>query len=66
MIEVLEIRDATKEEIQEYNRTCGTCIDNDDGLCDRRGVLVDDEDSCEKHRKNNWQQQMLRTFLGGR
>ena len=29
--------------------TCKTCINNDDGLCDRRGILVEDEDSCEHH-----------------
>ena len=28
--------------------TCKTCI-NDDGLCDRRGILVEDEDFCEHH-----------------
>ena len=30
-------------------KTCKTCINNDDGLCDRRGVLVEDEDSCKYH-----------------
>lgn len=29
--------------------TCKTCINNDDGLCDRRGILVEDEDFCEHH-----------------
>lgn len=29
--------------------TCKTCINNDDGLCDHRGILVEDEDSCEHH-----------------
>lgn len=29
--------------------TCKTCINNDDGLCDRKGILVEDEDSCEHH-----------------
>ena len=24
--------------------TCKTCINNDDGLCDRKGILVEDED----------------------
>lgn len=23
--------------------TCKTCINNDDGLCDRKGILVEDE-----------------------
>ena len=29
--------------------TYKTCINNDDGLCDRKGILVEDEDSCEHH-----------------
>lgn len=29
--------------------TCKTCINNDDGLCDRKGIIVEDEDSCEHH-----------------
>lgn len=31
----------------EIERTCGTCVDNDDGFCDRKGILVEDDDSCE-------------------
>lgn len=23
--------------------TCKTCINNDDGLCDRKGILVEDD-----------------------
>lgn len=37
------------------NKTCGTCIDNDCGLCERSGIWVeddDDDDACEKHREN--------------
>lgn len=30
-------------------KTCKTCINNDDGLCDRREIPVEDEDSCEHH-----------------
>lgn len=30
-------------------KTCKTCINNDDGLCDRKGILVEDEDFCEHH-----------------
>lgn len=41
--------------------TCKTCINNDDGLCDRRGILVEDKDSCEKHRED-WREAMLRRF----
>lgn len=33
------------------NKTCETCVDNDFGLCDRLGVLVENDDSCEKHRE---------------
>lgn len=29
--------------------TCKTCINNVDGLCDRKGILVEDEDFCEHH-----------------
>ena len=32
-------------------KTCETCVDNDFGLCDRLGVLVENDDSCEKHRE---------------
>lgn len=34
------------------NKTCKTCIDNEDGFCDRKGILVEDEDGCNKHRKD--------------
>lgn len=49
------------------NKTCKTCIDNDSGLCDRKGILVEDDDSCEKHRSKEpeWKQSMMRTFLAG-
>ncbi len=33
------------------NKTCKTCIDNEDGFCDRKGILVEDEDICNKHRE---------------
>lgn len=48
-------------------KTCRTCIDNDCGLCDRKGILVDDDDGCEKHRdeESDWRQAMMRTFLAG-
>ena len=32
------------------DKTSRTCMDNDNGLCDRKGILVEDEDSCEKWR----------------
>ena len=28
------------------DKTCKTCKDNDDGLCDRKGILVEDDDEC--------------------
>lgn len=28
------------------NKTCKTCKDNDNGLCDRTGKLIDDDDHC--------------------
>ena len=30
------------------DKTCKTCKDNEDGLCDRKGILVEDDDSCSK------------------
>lgn len=50
------------------NKTCGTCIDNDCGLCDRLGIWVeDDDDACEDWNgaTSPWQDAMLRTFLAG-
>lgn len=35
------------------NNTCCTCIDIEDGFCDRKGILVEDDDSCDKHREAN-------------
>lgn len=29
-------------------KTCKTCMENDCGLCDRTGRLVEDDDQCEK------------------
>ena len=34
------------------NKTCATCIDNDNGLCDRKGILINDDDICDKHRED--------------
>ena len=49
-------------------KTCKTCIDNDCGLCDRKGIMVEDDDGCEKHRtrdRTSWKDAMMRTFLAG-
>ena len=27
------------------NKTCKTCIENDNGLCDRKGVLIEEDDT---------------------
>lgn len=35
------------------DNTCCTCIDIEDGFCDRKGILVEDDDSCDKHREAN-------------
>lgn len=43
------------------DKTCATCIENDDGLCDRKGVLVHDDDTCDQYREN-WKDAMLRQF----
>lgn len=29
-------------------KTCKSCRENDNGLCDRTGRLVEDDDQCEK------------------
>ena len=46
---------------QLMDKTCVTCIDNDDGLCDRKGILVHDDDTCSQH-KESWKDAMLRQF----
>ena len=32
------------------DKTCATCIENDDGLCDRKGILIEDDDTCDHGR----------------
>lgn len=32
----------------EQTRTCATCTENDGGLCDLKGILIEDDDTCEK------------------
>ena len=34
------------------DKTCDTCISNDNGLCDRKGILIEEDDTCENHTKN--------------
>ena len=33
---------------QDMEKTCKSCRENDCGLCDRTGRLVEDDDKCEK------------------
>ena len=55
-------KNCKKEEGDKFmNKTCATCIENDDGLCDRKGILVHDDDNCEQH-KESWKDAMLRQF----
>ena len=44
------------------DKTCATCIENDDGLCDRKGILIEDDDTCDQH-KESWKDAMLRQFF---
>lgn len=47
-------------------KNCKTCIDNDNGFCDQKGILIDDDDSCEKwRRQQEWKDKMLNAFLRG-
>ena len=39
------------------DKTCKTCVDNEDGFCDRKGILVEDDDQ--------WRESMMRNFLRG-
>lgn len=43
------------------NKTCETCIENDNGLCDRKGILINDDDTCNKHRED-WRRKMMEKF----
>jgi hypothetical protein len=42
-------------------------MENDCGLCDRTGRLVEDDDQCEKWVSNQpeWKAKMMQTFLAG-
>ncbi|MFR4634074.1 MAG: hypothetical protein ACLT8I_16375 [Blautia faecis] len=41
-----------------------TCVDDEDGFCDRKGILVEDDDQCTDH-KPDWRESMMRNFLRG-
>ena len=44
------------------NKTCKTCIENDNGLCDRKGILIEEDDTCEKHTAS-WKETMMENFI---
>ena len=44
------------------DKTCDTCISNDNGLCDRKGILIEEDDSCENHAKN-WMDSLMEKFI---
>lgn len=46
-------------------QNCGNCIENDCGLCDRKGLLVEDDDHCEKWKGKDpgWKERMMNVFL---
>nr|DAD89046.1 MAG TPA: hypothetical protein [Siphoviridae sp. ctv0N24] len=44
------------------DKTCDTCISNDNGLCDRKGILIKEDDICENHTKN-WKDSLLEKFI---
>lgn len=50
----------------EQTRICATCTENDGGLCDLKGIIVeDDDDTCERwsNKQADWREHMLNTFL---
>lgn len=47
-------------------KSCKSCIYNDDGLCDKKGYLIEDDDTCEQQTEaTRWREAFLRTFLAG-
>ena len=48
-------------------KTCSTCISNDDNMCNRKGIATKDDSSCDKHTayEENWRDVMLRQFMRG-
>lgn len=55
-----------KEEEKTMEKNCKSCIDNEDGFCDRKGILVEEDDACESWNGNEtWKEHFLRTFLAG-
>ena len=44
------------------SKTCKTCIKNDNGLRDRKGILIEKDDTCEKHTAS-WKEAMMENFI---
>lgn len=43
-------------------KTCDTCISNDNGIRDRKDILIEEDDSCENHTKN-WMDSLMEKFI---
>ena len=48
-------------------KDCSTCISNDGNICDCKGIVEKDDNSCDKHTayEENWRDVMLRQFMRG-
>ena len=44
------------------SKTCDTRTSNDNELCDRKGILIDEDNSCENHAKN-WMDSLMEKFI---
>ena len=44
------------------SKTCDTCISNDYRLCDRKGILIEEDDTCEKHTES-WKDSLMEKFI---
>ena len=36
------------------DKICKTCIENDNGLCDRKGILIEEDDTAKSTEKTVW------------
>ena len=43
-------------------KTCKTCKDNEDGLCDRKGIWIEDTHTCSKWQPE-WRERLMTRFL---
>nr|DAW62346.1 MAG TPA: hypothetical protein [Caudoviricetes sp.] len=44
------------------DKTCKACIENANGLCDRKGILIEEDDTCEK-RTASWKEILMDKFI---